>query len=106
MARNFPFLSLAMKARKLETIAGRCPPVAAIGPKWRCVHVTDLGVGYVSTITTIRVLYLRWCTQLRDFGLTHVCNMRNLEILSLAGESSLPPLTPHRLHKTDDEQHC
>ncbi|CAL1285337.1 unnamed protein product, partial [Larinioides sclopetarius] len=51
----------------------------------RCVHVTDLGVGYVSTITTIRVLYLRWCTQLRDFGLTHVCNMRNLEILSLAG---------------------
>ncbi|GBO29751.1 hypothetical protein AVEN_116259-1, partial [Araneus ventricosus] len=51
-----------------------------------CVHVTDLGVGYVSTITTIRVLYLRWCTQLRDFGLTHVCNMRNLEILSLAGK--------------------
>lgn len=30
-------------------------------------------------------LYLRWCSQIRDFGLQHLCGMRNLQILSLAG---------------------
>ena len=27
----------------------------------------------------------RWCTQIRDFGLQHICGMRNLHILSVAG---------------------
>ncbi|GIY08960.1 hypothetical protein CDAR_373781 [Caerostris darwini] len=30
-------------------------------------------------------LYLRWCTQIRDYGIKTLCNMRNLQILSLAG---------------------
>lgn len=30
-------------------------------------------------------LFLRWCSQVRDFGLQHLCSMRNLQILSVAG---------------------
>lgn len=50
-----------------------------------CGNVTDIGVGYVSTMLSLTSLFLRWCTQLRDFGLQHLCSMRNLQILSLAG---------------------
>ena len=51
----------------------------------RCSHVTDIGVGYLSTMTSLQKLYLRWCTQMRDFGLQHIYSMRNLRVLSLAG---------------------
>lgn len=51
----------------------------------RCVHITDIGIGYISTMLSLSALYLRWCSQIRDFGLQHLCGMRNLQILSLAG---------------------
>lgn len=34
---------------------------------------------------SLTTLFLRWCSQVRDFGLQHLCSMRNLQILSLAG---------------------
>lgn len=35
---------------------------------------------------SLTALFLRWCSQVRDFGLQHLCSMRNLQILSLAGK--------------------
>lgn len=52
---------------------------------FRCVHITDIGVGYISTMLSLTALFLRWCSQVRDFGLQHLCSMRNLQVLSLAG---------------------
>lgn len=52
---------------------------------FRCVHITDIGIGYISTMLALHTLYLRWCTQIRDFGLQHICGMRSMQILSLAG---------------------
>lgn len=34
---------------------------------------------------SLTALFMRWCTQIRDFGLQHLCSMRNLQVLSLAG---------------------
>ena len=51
----------------------------------RCVHITDIGVGYISTMQSLVALYLRWCSQVRDFGVQHLCGMRSLQLLSLAG---------------------
>ena len=59
----------------------------------RCSHVTDIGVGYLSTMTSLTRLYLRWCTQLRDFGLQHLYTMKNLKILSLAGKKQFDIVT-------------
>ena len=56
---------------------------------YRCCHVTDIGVGYLSTMTSLCRLYLRWCTLLRDFGLQHLYTMKNLTALSLAGNAPL-----------------
>ncbi|KAL3877877.1 hypothetical protein ACJMK2_035521 [Sinanodonta woodiana] len=36
-------------------------------------------------MTSLLKLFLRWCTQVRDFGLQHVYTMRNLRVLSVAG---------------------
>ena len=52
---------------------------------YRCSQVTDLGLGFLSTMTSLQRLYLRWCCQLRDFGLQHVYIMSSLQVLSLAG---------------------
>ena len=46
----------------------------------------DIGVGYISTMLALHSLFLRWCSQIRDFGLQHICGMRNLKILSVAGK--------------------
>ena len=54
----------------------------------RCTHITDIGVGYLSTMTSLLRLFLRWCGQLRDFGLQHLYTMKNLKVLSLAGKAS------------------
>lgn len=51
------------------------------------MHITDIGLGYLSTIPNLAVLYLRWCSQIRDFGLQHLCSMKNLRVLSLAGDT-------------------
>jgi F-box/leucine-rich repeat protein 16 len=53
------------------------------------VHITDIGIGYISTMLALHTLYLRWCSQIRDFGLQHICGMRSMHILSLAGQSKL-----------------
>ena len=53
---------------------------------FRCVHITDIGIGYISTMLALNTLYLRWCTQIRDFGLQHICGMRSMKVLSLAGK--------------------
>lgn len=53
---------------------------------YRCVHITDIGVGYISTMVSLSALFLRWCSQLRDFGLQHLCVMRSLQVLSVAGK--------------------
>ena len=55
----------------------------------RCVHVTDIGIGYISTMLELKTLSVRWCTQIRDFGLQHICGMRSMQILSLAGTNSI-----------------
>jgi F-box/leucine-rich repeat protein 16 len=52
---------------------------------FRCIHITDIGVGYISTMISLNGLFMRWCSQIRDFGLQHLCSMRNLQVLSLAG---------------------
>ena len=52
----------------------------------RCVHISDIGVGYISTMLALGSLFLRWCSQIRDFGLQHICGMRNLRVLSVAGQ--------------------
>ena len=51
----------------------------------RCVHISDIGVGYISTMLALSSLFLRWCALIRDFGLQHICGMRNIRILSVAG---------------------
>ncbi|EDS30429.1 conserved hypothetical protein [Culex quinquefasciatus] len=65
---------------------GSLNPLLPLGASdTRCVHITDIGVGYISTMLSLSALFLRWCTQIRDFGLQHLCSMRNLQVLSLAG---------------------
>ncbi|MEE6497409.1 hypothetical protein FKM82_002738 [Ascaphus truei] len=32
----------------------------------RCVRITDTGLSYLSTMSSLRSLYLRWCCQVRD----------------------------------------
>ncbi|KAJ1067903.1 hypothetical protein K5549_016557, partial [Capra hircus] len=51
----------------------------------RCVRITDTGLSYLSTMSSLRSLYLRWCCQVQDFGLKHLLAMRSLRLLSLAG---------------------
>lgn len=48
-------------------------------------------------MVNLHTLYLRWCGQIRDFGLSHLCGMRGLQVLSLAGKSL-------RLCVTDNNQ--
>ncbi|KAI8512354.1 F-box/LRR-repeat protein 16 [Branchiostoma belcheri] len=56
-----------------------------------CVRITDTGLGFLSTMTSLTALYLRWCCQVQDFGLQHIYSMKKLRVLSLAG---CPLLTP------------
>jgi hypothetical protein len=60
-------------------------PTKSLLIHFRCIHITDIGVGYISTMISLNALFLRWCSQIRDFGLQHLCSMRNLQVLSLAG---------------------
>ena len=56
---------------------------------FRCVHISDIGIGYISTMLALSSLFLRWCSQIRDFGLQHICGMRNIRILSVAGKTAM-----------------
>lgn len=40
-------------------------------------------------MVSLSALFLRWCSQLRDFGLQHLCVMRSLQVLSVAGKITL-----------------
>ena len=51
---------------------------------FRCTLITDLGVGYLATMSTLRKLSLRWCS-IRDASIHHIVGMRKLQYLSLAG---------------------
>lgn len=64
----------------------------------RCVHITDIGVGYISTMGSLSALFLRWCILLRDFGLQHLCGMKSLQVLSVAGKINLKPAPYVTLH--------
>lgn len=52
----------------------------------RCLHITDIGLGYIATMGQLNFLSLRWCPQIRDFGLQTLCSMKSLKVLSLAGK--------------------
>ncbi|KAG9509033.1 F-box/LRR-repeat protein 16 [Fragariocoptes setiger] len=51
----------------------------------RCIHVTDVGLGYLSTMPNLHVLSLRWCQQITDLGLETLISMRTMTSLSIAG---------------------
>ncbi|RWS31613.1 F-box/LRR-repeat protein 16-like protein [Leptotrombidium deliense] len=51
----------------------------------RTPHVTDIGLGYIATMSHLTTLTLRWCPQIRDFGLQTLCSMKSLKVLSVAG---------------------
>ncbi|RWS11376.1 F-box/LRR-repeat protein 16-like protein, partial [Dinothrombium tinctorium] len=51
----------------------------------RSPHITDIGLGYIATMSQLTTLTLRWCPQIRDFGLQTLCSMKSLKVLSVAG---------------------
>nr|XP_027195443.1 F-box/LRR-repeat protein 16-like [Dermatophagoides pteronyssinus] len=51
----------------------------------RCLHVTDIGLGYLATMANLQHLSVRWCPQIRDFGLQALTSLRSLRTLSIAG---------------------
>jgi F-box/leucine-rich repeat protein 16 len=69
----------------------------------RCVHVTDIGLGYAATMGKLTTLSLRWCPQIRDFGVQTLCSMKYLKSLSLAGKAFDPPSHPDTSHPL---RHC
>ncbi|ODN01328.1 F-box/LRR-repeat protein 16 [Orchesella cincta] len=58
----------------------------------RCSLVSDLGIGYLATMSSLRVLSLRWCS-IRDASVHHIISMKRLQYLSLAGCTSIAPST-------------
>ena len=58
----------------------------------RCVHVTDIGLGYAATMGRLTHLSLRWCPQIRDFGIQTLCSMKSLKSLSLSGKKTISML--------------
>uniref|UniRef100_A0A8C2ZHJ6 F-box and leucine-rich repeat protein 16 n=1 Tax=Cyclopterus lumpus TaxID=8103 RepID=A0A8C2ZHJ6_CYCLU len=51
----------------------------------RCVRITDTGLGYLSTMSSLRSLYLRWCCcpLLTTTGLSGLIQLQELEELEL-----------------------
>lgn len=52
----------------------------------RCVHVTDIGLGYAATMSRLSSLSIRWCPQIRDFGIQTLCSMKSLKSIALSGQ--------------------
>lgn len=46
---------------------------------FRCVRITDTGLGYLSTMSSLRSLYLRWCCQVEHTD-THIFTHANTHI--------------------------
>ena len=61
-------------------------------PCCRCNLITDMGIGYLSTMASLRKLFLRYCQQVHDLGLHHIYSMRKLTHLSLAGNARPWPI--------------
>ncbi len=53
---------------------------------FRCLHITDIGLGYIATMAHLESLSVRWCPQVRDFGLQALISLRSLRTLSIAGK--------------------
>lgn len=51
----------------------------------RNVHITDAGLGYLTMMTVLSLLHIRWCPRITDMGLESVIQTRTLRYLSLAG---------------------
>ena len=51
----------------------------------RNIHITDIGLGYLATMSQLSLLYIRWCPRVTDLGLESILTMRTLRCLSLAG---------------------
>lgn len=59
--------------------------VATIQPL-RNVHITDIGLGYLATMSKLTLLHIRWCPQITDVGLESILGqVKTLRYLSLAG---------------------
>uniref|UniRef100_A0A1I8HP62 Protein kinase domain-containing protein n=1 Tax=Macrostomum lignano TaxID=282301 RepID=A0A1I8HP62_9PLAT len=54
-----------------------------------CSSISDIGVGYLSTMPKLRSLCLRWCSSLSDTSIRHILNLRTLSFLSAAGNSRI-----------------
>ena len=52
------------------------------------MHITDIGLGYIATMAHLENLSVRWCPQVRDFGLQALVSLRSLRTLSIAGNLS------------------
>ena len=51
----------------------------------RCIHVTDIGLGYAATMSRLSSLSIRWCPQVRDFGIQTLCSLKSLKSIALSG---------------------
>lgn len=51
----------------------------------RNVHITDVGIGYLSTMSRLTLLHIRWCPRITDIGLESLLGVSSLKYLSLAG---------------------
>lgn len=53
---------------------------------FRNVHITDIGLGYLATMSKLTLLHIRWCPQITDIGLESIISqVKTLKYLSLAG---------------------
>lgn len=51
----------------------------------RNVHITDIGLGYLATMSKLTLLHIRWCPRISDIGLESVLAVNTLKYLSIAG---------------------
>ena len=49
------------------------------------MNITDIGLGYLATMTNLTLLYIRWCPGITDIGLESILTIKSLRHLSLAG---------------------
>lgn len=51
----------------------------------RNVHITDAGLGYLTMMSNLTLLYIRWCPRVTDLGIETIIQAQTLRYLSLAG---------------------
>ncbi|GAA49375.1 F-box and leucine-rich repeat protein 16 [Clonorchis sinensis] len=77
----------------------------------RCMTITDVGLDYLSTLSKLHHLSLRWCVNLSDGIIPHLVGMTQLTFLSLAGckrisEDGLSQLARHPRLRRLELTHC